>query len=137
MASFARVQEILDKAIAAWKTQHGRSPNLRVHSLAFGWATRDQLVNSTAFGKQLITADQITNRQGDQTNLVVALRTGVAPFARMPRGGPFISDPEIAEVVDWINSGALATTDDGAGGTGGIGGGSAGGIGAGIGGETP
>lgn len=107
IASFARVQEILNGAITAWQNRTGHAPVLAKHDIGFGWATRDQLVASTAFGLPLISPDVIKNRLGAQSNLVVALRTGVAPYPRMPRGGPYLSDPEIDEIVQWINNGAL------------------------------
>jgi hypothetical protein len=108
MTSFARVQEILNNALTAWEEKHGRPPIIAKHDPAFGWTTRDQLVQSVAFGKPLITQEQIDNHDGDHTNLVVALRTGVAPFKQMPIRGPFLTDDLIKEIVDWINGGALA-----------------------------
>jgi hypothetical protein len=107
MATFARVQQILDAAIANWEAQHHRQAILAKHDISFGWASRDQLVNSAAFGNPLITQAQIDNKDGTNTNLVVALRTGVPGFPRMPIRGPYLGDPEIQEIVDWINSGAL------------------------------
>lgn len=105
MASFARVQEILDKIVADWSLEHERPPNLRRHGLSFGWRTKDELLQSSAFGKPLIDPAVICGKAGDTANLVVALRTGVSPFPKMPLGGPFAGEPEILEIVDWINSG--------------------------------
>jgi hypothetical protein len=105
VTSFVRVQEILDAAIAEWSVQHERPPNLRRHGMQFGWRTKAELLESIAFGKRLIDPEVITSKAGDTSNLVVALRTGVPPFARMPRGGPFIGDAEIVEIVEWINCG--------------------------------
>jgi len=106
MTTFARVQEILNNALANWQTRHHRLPDIAKHNAAFGWDTRAQLLGSTAFGLPLIAQEHITNGTGEQSNLVIALRTGVAPRPRMPIGGPFIGDPEILEIVDWINTGA-------------------------------
>jgi hypothetical protein len=108
MTTFARVQQILDTAVANWQQQHGRPPILAKHDISFGWGSRDQLVNSLAFGLPLIAQDKIDNKDGDNANIIIALRTGVPGFPRMPIGGPFLGDPEIQEIVDWINGGALA-----------------------------
>jgi hypothetical protein len=105
--TFARVQQILDAAIAAWQAQHGRPPILAKHDPDFGWASRDQLVNSVAFDVPLIAADKIGNGNGGSANIVIALRAGVPGFPRMPIGGPFIDDAQIDEIVDWIDGGAL------------------------------
>ncbi len=104
MTTFGRVKEILDKAIAAWKQQHGRDPNLAIHGSTFGWQTKQQLANAKAFGKRLIDPAKVGNGQGTQTNLVIALKTGVPPFARMPAGGPFVPDAQIQEIVQWIDA---------------------------------
>jgi len=105
MASFIRVQAILDQLIEQWARQRERQPNLRVHGNSFSWRSKDELLQSVAFGKRLIAPEDIQNKTGTNSNLVVALRTGVAPYSRMPRGGPFISDSELQEVIDWIDSG--------------------------------
>ena len=95
MTTFVRVQEILNNAVAAWERQHHRQPNLAKHDIGFGWATRDQLVNSVAFGVPLITQQNIDDQDGEHANLIVAVRTGVPGFPRMPIRGPFLGDPEI------------------------------------------
>ena|SRR5215470_14265130 len=105
MTSFARVKEILDKVIAAWTLQRERPPNLRRHGMQFGWHTKDELLQSVAFGKRLIEPEVVANKTGEKANLIVALRTGVASFPRMPLGGPFVPESEILEIIDWINCG--------------------------------
>jgi hypothetical protein len=107
VTTFARVQEILNTAVSKWEAQHHRQAILAKHDISFGWANRDQLVNSVAFGNPLITQPQIDNKDGANSNLVVALRTGIPGFPRMPIRGPFLGDPEIQEIIDWINCGAL------------------------------
>jgi hypothetical protein len=107
MSTFARVQEILNSAIANWTQQNGRPPILPKHGAGFGWANRDQLVNSVAFGVPLIAPDTIGNDSAETANLIVALRTGVPGFPQMPIDGPFLSDAEINEIVEWIKYGAL------------------------------
>ena len=104
---FSRVRAILDGAGARWKERTGRPPQLFRHDASFGWRTRDALLNSTARGLPLITAENISQRTGATSNLVVALKTGVAGFQRMPLGGPFLDAPEIQEIIDWIDGGAL------------------------------
>lgn len=110
MTSFSRVVELLDKARAGWETKHHRAANLARHSANFGWATRDQLVQSTAFGQPLISPETMTKGEAAKARLVIALRAGAPPFARMPVGGPFLSDAEINEIEDWISTGALPDT---------------------------
>ena len=105
MARFARIRQLLDESIDAWKERTGRDPSLSMHGPAFGWADKAQLVASKAFGKQLIADDKIGNGNGDQTELVRSLTTGSPPFAQMPSGGPFMADDEIQEIVDWIDDG--------------------------------
>jgi hypothetical protein len=107
MTTFARVQEILNTALSDWQTQHGRPPIIAKHDPAFGWDTRDQLLQSVAFGLPLIAQETIDNHDGAHSNLVIALKTGVSGFPRMPIRGPFLTDDVIAEIVDWINGGAL------------------------------
>jgi hypothetical protein len=107
MPTFERVQDILNTAIANWEQQHGRQAIVAKHDPAFGWASRDQLVNSVAFGLPLIAPATIGNNSADTSNLVIALRTGVPGYPRMPIRGPYLGDPEINEIVDWINAGAL------------------------------
>src|SRR5262249_27582672 len=104
--SFPRVQEILNGAVQAWETRTGRRAQLFRHGMPFGWRTRDELLQSTARGVRLITDQDISQQTGDTSNLVVALRTGVTGFPRIPFGGPYLSAPEIQEIVDWINVGA-------------------------------
>jgi hypothetical protein len=107
MTTFARVQEILNKALSDWQQQHGRPPIIAKHDAAFGWGTRDQLVQSVAFGLPLIAKDKINNQDGANTNLVIALRTGVPNFPRMPIRGPFLTEDVIGEIIEWIDGGAL------------------------------
>src|SRR5262249_55377202 len=103
-----RVKQILDGAIAAWKAKHHRDPDLTgVHGDTFGWDTKDQLKAGEAFGFRLIAPAKVGNGQGAQANLIIALRdpSGVQGNGRMPRGGPFLKDTEINEIVQWIDAG--------------------------------
>jgi hypothetical protein len=113
MTTFARVQEILNGALSDWQRQHGRPPIIAKHDPAFGWGTRDQLLKSVAFGLSLIAQDKIDNRDGANSNLVIALKIGVPHFPRMPIRGPYLSDAVIEEIVQWINDGALPDAPQG------------------------
>jgi hypothetical protein len=107
---FSEVKTILDNAVAAWSAErNGEMPDFRHHNASFGWSTRDELLNLTAYGYQLIEPHKIGNNQGDQTNLVVALSNpdGVDGFGRMPNGGPYLSQEKIDVIIAWINDGAL------------------------------
>lgn len=77
------------------------------HGAPFGWRTRDELLQATARGLRLVTEENIAQKTGDASHLVVALRAGTAGNPRMPLGGPFLPAPEVQEIVDWINEGAL------------------------------
>jgi len=107
MTTFSRVQQILNNAVSQWEQKHGRPAIIAKHSPTFGWDTRDQLLRSLAFGVPLIAQDKIDNHDGANSNLVIALKTGVSGFPRMPIRGPFLDDSLIQEIVDWINGGAL------------------------------
>jgi hypothetical protein len=107
--SWARIKEILDRAIAGWKVQNnGREPKLTLrHGASFGWDTKDKLATATAQGFRLIDPSMVGNGQGAQTNLVIALRDedGVEGFGQMPNGGPFLPTDQIDQIVRWIDAG--------------------------------
>ena len=105
--AFGDIREILDEAIADWISQHGRIPDLQSQhqSSDFGWSTREELLAATARGFRLIDPCLIGNGMGHQTNLVIALRSGLAPFGGMPDGGPSLCDEDIGRIVAWINAG--------------------------------
>ena len=110
MPTFADVKAVLDKSLEGWRLRVGTPPQVGLHSNDFGWATKDQLLAATAFNFRLVDPAVIGNGQGDKSNLVLALRTGVpAPgggfWPRMPHGGPFLSDAEIQIIQDWIDTG--------------------------------
>ena len=100
-----RVKAILDGAIERWKDRTGFLPDLSVHGNNFDWDTSEKLANSMAFGVRLIEPNKVANNRGHETNLVVALKSGVPGFPRMPLGGPFLPKVEIAEIAHWIDSG--------------------------------
>jgi hypothetical protein len=101
---FARVKDILDQGIATWEQANGKS-DLTRHGTSFKWDTKANLLAAIGHGKPLIQSELI-GHDGANTNLVVDLRTGInSPTLRMPKGGPFIPDDQVQEIVDWINQG--------------------------------
>ncbi|WP_342737099.1 hypothetical protein [Bradyrhizobium sp. B117] len=101
---FLRVKEILDQGMATWQQANGEA-DLSGHGASFKWDTKANLLAAIGHGKRLIQPELI-GHDGASTNLVVDLRTGISsPALRMPKGGPFIPDPQVLEIVDWINQG--------------------------------
>lgn len=107
--TFARVKQILDKSLADWEAEHGQAPDLDGHNKAghppMNWATANDLRIAWGKGMPLIQPEIVGNGRGNEANLVVDLRTGIGTKPRMPRNGPFLDDPEIQEIVDWIDAG--------------------------------
>lgn len=103
---FARVQQLLDRAIADWQQRTHQVPRLNRHHRDFGWTSKAQLLASQAFGRRLIQPELIGVGRGREANIVVALRTGIPGFQRMPIGGPFLTDSEIDEIATWVDEGA-------------------------------
>jgi hypothetical protein len=127
ITNFARVRTILNNAMTAWandpnndptndppnhlKRKHmppnpSKFPNLYDQNFS-----RDDLVNGIARDTRLIQDGILpplgqVGTQGNNANIIKVLRGTLPGFPRMPDGGPYISDPEIAEIVDWINHGA-------------------------------
>jgi hypothetical protein len=62
---------------------------------------RDQFVAGPIYGKTPIVPGQ-----AEQSFLVKILQDQAEGFARMPLGGPYISDTDWAFIVQWINDGA-------------------------------
>jgi hypothetical protein len=113
---FNDVKPILDKIIADWTAGNGGPPDLlgAHHTTTFAWDTKQNLLNSSARGVQLIQPAIIGQQgAGATANLVVALTTGVAPFPPMPFGGLDsengvflkIDSPEIKTIIAWIEGG--------------------------------
>ena len=103
---FARVKQILDQAIATWEAAPGNGKaDLTGHGPTFSWDRKAALLAAVGHGKALIQQDVIGNGKGSQANLIIDLRTGFPATGRMPLGGPFITDPQIQEIQDWIDAG--------------------------------
>jgi hypothetical protein len=101
---FQRVKDILSQGLATWEGQNGQA-DLSGHGATFKWTTKADLLAAMGHGKRLIQPELI-GKDGAKTNLIVDLRTGIdGPALRMPKGGPFIPNPQIQEIVDWINQG--------------------------------
>ena len=93
-----RVKELLDGAIQRWTARHGE-PAPGIHD--YHWETPQKLASNKPCGRQLIEP----GKPGRETNLVMFLRKGVGTIPRMPRGGPYLSEDEIAEIESWIDAG--------------------------------
>ena len=95
---WSRVKELLDGIMHRWEARHG-DPAPGIHD--FYWDTPQRLANNKPYGRQLIEP----GKPASETHLVVFLKKGVGTIPRMPRGGPFLSVDEIAEIENWIDSG--------------------------------
>ena len=105
---FKRVKDILDQGIKTWENTPGNDnpADLSGHGSTFSWETKAKLLDAVGHGKRLIQGDMIGNGKGNQTNLIIDLRTGLSgPASRMPQGGPFIPEDQVKEIEDWINDG--------------------------------
>jgi hypothetical protein len=40
-----------------------------------------------------------------ETNIYIALTVGIAGFERMPFGGPYATDEQLALIAEWIDDG--------------------------------
>jgi hypothetical protein len=104
--TWARVKEILDKAMERWKAEHGRDPKMEaVHQSPMSWNTKNELLESEPYGLKLIEPEKIGNGKGEETNLVKILKRNIGGYRRMPSRGPFVPEAEIEEIVNWINAG--------------------------------
>lgn len=103
---FADVRAVLDGVIRRWAQAKGREPDLDVHYGAFGWRTRDELVNADAFGMRFIEPHLLGNGRAEETRLIQVLRGTSREAPRMPLGGPYATDAEIDTIARWINAGA-------------------------------
>lgn len=116
MVTFTDVKTILNNIMQGSQNTLGHKVNL-VNKHAepsfpdfYGDFTNAQLQAAKARGLQLIQPEVLpppgqVGTTGDQANIVQALK-GLLPLVRqMPGGGPVMSDPDIATIVDWINHG--------------------------------
>ena len=95
---WSRVKELLDGIMHRWEARHG-DPAPGIHD--YYWDTPEKLANNKPYGRQLIEP----GKPASETHLVVFLKKGVGTIPRMPRGGPFLKEEEIAEIESWIDSG--------------------------------
>lgn len=107
--TFTRVKTILDKALSDWETANGGPPDLSGHNNAgqppMTWTNAAEL--RAAWGKnvQLIQPEVVGNGRGADANIIIDLKKGLNGKPRMPIGGPYLTDAEIQEIVDWIDAG--------------------------------
>lgn len=104
--NWAGVKEILDNSLKRWQSEHGREPKMKaVHEGHIGWNTKDELMESSPYGKQLIEPGKVGNGRAEETNLIKILRRNIGGFRRMPSQGPYVPNGEIDELVAWIDAG--------------------------------
>jgi hypothetical protein len=104
--NWSRVKEVLDNSLKRWQSEHGREPKMKaVHEGHIGWGSKEELMGSRVYDKQLIEPDKVGNGRAEETNLVKILRRNVGGFRRMPSRGPYLPNEEIEELVQWINTG--------------------------------
>jgi subtilisin family serine protease len=107
--SFVRVKQILDKVLADWTARTQNVPDLSRHRTngkpPFSWNTAAELRAAWGKGVQLIQSDVIGNGRGAEANLVLDLKAGLNGRPRMPIGGPYLTDAEVQEIIDWIDGG--------------------------------
>ena len=96
--SWARVKELLDGIMDRWISRHGE-PAPGIHD--YWWDTPEELANNKPYGRQLIEP----GIPGKDTHLIIFLRKGVGSIPKMPRGGPFLSAPDVDEIEAWIDAG--------------------------------
>lgn len=103
---FTQIKAILDKLV------EGREENLAfVHGDAFGWTDKAMLAAAVAspFGAdpafRLIDPSLVGVGKAKETHLYKALTVGIGGFGRMPFGGPFATDEQLAQIADWIDDG--------------------------------
>ena len=110
---FSDVQAILNALVKG----HDPDDMRAAHSCdTFGWDTLDQLKGVVVYpegtggqGYPLIDQSLVDSKQGEQTNLVIALSQpgGVDGYGQMPRTPPGrrATSAEIQTIIDWLNSG--------------------------------
>lgn len=104
--NWARVKDILDNSLKRWQAEHGREPKMKaVHEGHISWNSKEELMESHPYDKQLIEPDKVGNGRAEETNLVKILRRNIGGYRRMPSRGPYLPDGEIREIVEWINAG--------------------------------
>ena len=93
------VREVLRGILERWELREGRRGLPGIHD--YYWETPGHLANDSSMGQRFIEPGV----PGEETNLVTALRRGFGSIPRMPMNGPFLTEEEIRQIVDWIDSG--------------------------------
>jgi hypothetical protein len=76
-----------------------------VHDGPIGWETKQQLIESAPYGLKLIEPEKVGCGRAEETNLIKILKRNIGAYRRMPSRGPYISDSEISEIMEWIDAG--------------------------------
>jgi hypothetical protein len=106
-ADFADVKAILDSLVSG----HGWDDLTFLHGNAFGWADKAALANavvrpfSSGPAFRLIDPSLVGVGRAKETNIYIALTVGIAGFERMPLGGPYATDEQLAVIAEWIDEG--------------------------------
>ena len=104
--NWMRIKEILDTSLIRWQQENDREPKMRVvHEGHIGWETKEELTESSPYGLRLIEPDKVGNGRAEETNLVKILTRNVGGYRRMPSRGPYLSNEEIHEIIEWIDAG--------------------------------
>ena len=104
---FADVKAILDSLVSG----HDWDDLNFVHGSAFGWADKAALANavvrpfSSDPAYRLIDSSLVGVGRAKETNIYIALTVGIAGFERMPFGGPYATDEQLATICEWIDDG--------------------------------
>lgn len=100
------VKDILDRSLERWKAENGREPRMKgAHDGHIGWQTKQELLESNAYGKQLVEPDKVGNGLSGEVNLIKILRGPIGGYRRMPSGGPYLTLEEIDFIAGWIDAG--------------------------------
>ena len=54
---------------------------------------------------RLIDPSLVGVGRAKETNIYIALTVGIAGFERMPFGGPYATDEQLAVIAEWIDEG--------------------------------
>lgn len=104
---FADVKAILDSLVKG----HTWDDLNFIHGDAFGWADKATLAKAEVrpFGSdppyRLIDPALVGVGRAKETNIYIALTVGIAGFERMPFGGPYATDAQLATICEWIDDG--------------------------------
>jgi hypothetical protein len=110
LTSFAQVQTFLNDFIEANNIQiqgapHGNFWN-NINTKDGFTTAYDSFVNGNIPNVQDGLGNPVkilVNGNSAASNIIMALKGTLAGFARMPFGGPYMSDDEIGQLADWMD----------------------------------